>query len=253
MFHSTAARATAWGGLALGFALGGFFDGIVLHQILQWHHLLSALSAGPWGDIRAQVAADGLFHLLMYAIAAIGLLLLWRGRAADGADGAGRRLLALALIGFGLWHGVDAMLSHWLLGIHRIRMDTPYPLRWDLSWLVAFGLVPFGIGIWLRRRRGGGGGGRRVSALLALGVLAAGPIAAMPPPGSPMAMVLFRDTTGPTALVAVDAQLVWSDQSGKVWLLRLAPDADTGALYRHGALWVSRTLLPAACLSWARG
>lgn len=25
----------------LGFALSGFFDGVLLHQILQWHHLLS--------------------------------------------------------------------------------------------------------------------------------------------------------------------------------------------------------------------
>src|SRR5690606_18965301 len=31
---------TRWG-TVLGFALGGFFDGILLHQILQWHHLLS--------------------------------------------------------------------------------------------------------------------------------------------------------------------------------------------------------------------
>jgi uncharacterized membrane protein len=25
-------------GIFLGLGLGGFFDGIVLHQILQWHH-----------------------------------------------------------------------------------------------------------------------------------------------------------------------------------------------------------------------
>jgi uncharacterized membrane protein len=35
------ARRLAWGGFWLGFALGGFLDGIILHQILQWHHLLS--------------------------------------------------------------------------------------------------------------------------------------------------------------------------------------------------------------------
>ena len=28
--------------LGLGLGLGGFFDGIVLHQILQWHHMLSS-------------------------------------------------------------------------------------------------------------------------------------------------------------------------------------------------------------------
>ena len=32
-----------WAGLFTGMALGGFFDGILLHQVLQWHHLLSAV------------------------------------------------------------------------------------------------------------------------------------------------------------------------------------------------------------------
>lgn len=30
-----------WGTVLLGVGLGGFFDGIVLHQILQWHHTCS--------------------------------------------------------------------------------------------------------------------------------------------------------------------------------------------------------------------
>jgi uncharacterized membrane protein len=29
-------------GLLLGVGLGGLFDGVVLHQILQWHHMLSS-------------------------------------------------------------------------------------------------------------------------------------------------------------------------------------------------------------------
>lgn len=38
-------RAGVVWGTVLGFALGGFFDGILLHQILQWHHLLSLVPA----------------------------------------------------------------------------------------------------------------------------------------------------------------------------------------------------------------
>ena len=34
-------------GLLLGIGLGGFVDGIVLHQILQWHHLLSSTGEHP--------------------------------------------------------------------------------------------------------------------------------------------------------------------------------------------------------------
>jgi uncharacterized membrane protein len=29
-------------GILLGIGLGGFVDGIVLHQILQWHHMLTS-------------------------------------------------------------------------------------------------------------------------------------------------------------------------------------------------------------------
>ncbi|TIU49152.1 MAG: DUF2243 domain-containing protein, partial [Mesorhizobium sp.] len=59
-------RQALCGWLLVGFALAGFFDGIVLHQILQWHHLLSAFS--PGSDLRFQVMSDGLFHLVMYLL-----------------------------------------------------------------------------------------------------------------------------------------------------------------------------------------
>ena len=66
-----------WSSYLLGFALGGFFDGILLHQILQWHHLLSTINSD---DVRFQVAADGYFHVVMYVIAAAGLWMLVTSR-----------------------------------------------------------------------------------------------------------------------------------------------------------------------------
>ena len=30
-------------GICLGVGLGGFLDGILLHQLLQWHHMLSSI------------------------------------------------------------------------------------------------------------------------------------------------------------------------------------------------------------------
>lgn len=61
MAHASArARQVLFCGLALGFGFGGFFDGILLHQILQWHHLLSGLEGARW-DIRVLIMTDGLF------------------------------------------------------------------------------------------------------------------------------------------------------------------------------------------------
>jgi uncharacterized membrane protein len=127
-------------GFFLGFAMGGFFDGILLHQILQWHHLLSNVNAVQ--DMRWQVMADGVFHALMYLIAGVALCQLWRRRAATAQPRAGRTLWALALIGFGCWHMLDGVVSHWVTGIHRIKIDSPQPLVWDLVWFFGFGLLP---------------------------------------------------------------------------------------------------------------
>lgn len=148
---STARLRTA--GYLLGFGTGGIFDGILLHQLLQWHHLLSGVGGAQLRDLRVQVLVDGVFHTLMYAIAAAGLRLLWRSRRRLAESGTGRPLLAAFLIGFGGWHVVDGILFHWLLGFHRIRMAAENPLLWDLLFFVP-GLVLMLVG-WRLLRRGG--------------------------------------------------------------------------------------------------
>src|SRR5689334_7736545 len=90
-------KQTPWAGYLLGFALGGFFDGILLHQILQWHHLLSGVQSARLRTLQMQVLADGAFHLLMYVIALAGLYQLWRGAALRHSR---RALLGWGLIGF---------------------------------------------------------------------------------------------------------------------------------------------------------
>lgn len=144
-----------WAGSLLGFGLGGLFDGILLHQVLQWHHLLSGVRMLPVQVLRFQLLADGLFHLLMYGLTGVALYLLSRARTDYARPGADRVLWGHVLIGFGTWHVVDGLLVHWVLGWHHIRMDVPNPLTWDLVWLALFGLVPLVVGQWLRRRAHG--------------------------------------------------------------------------------------------------
>ncbi|KAA0679519.1 DUF2243 domain-containing protein [Roseomonas genomospecies 6] len=251
----------SWAGYLLGFGLGGFFDGILLHQVLQWHHLLSALEGEAFRDLRVQVLADGLFHMAMYVIAAAGLWMLWKTRREFAGAGADRWMLANTLIGFGVWHIVDSILSHWVLGIHRIRMDSPNPLLWDLIWFAAFGVAFIAAGGLLRRGAGPGdrlGGGRRLALPVALTliVLITGPVAALPPPNVTTAMVLFRPGISASevfaAAAAVDGRVVWSDASGGLWAIDLQDTAKARTLYAHGALFVSNGLIPAGCFAWSR-
>ncbi|HEX9947566.1 MAG TPA: DUF2243 domain-containing protein, partial [Allosphingosinicella sp.] len=104
----------------LGVGLSGFFDGILLHQVLQWHHLLSLVPGETFRDIKVQILADGLFHVLMYLVTALGLFLMWRRRS-DGrqAKAGWREVAGGGLLGFGLWNVIDVGFFHWILGIHR--------------------------------------------------------------------------------------------------------------------------------------
>ena len=51
-------------GILFGLGLGGFFDGIILHQVLQWHHMLTSAGYPPGSvhDLEINMRWDGLFH-----------------------------------------------------------------------------------------------------------------------------------------------------------------------------------------------
>lgn len=245
-----------WAGYALGFGLGGFFDGILLHQILQWHHLPSGIEEARQ-DIRVLILTDGLFHALMYLVAAAGLWLLWRSRRSFAVNGADKLLFANVLIGFGAWHILDSVLSHWILRIHRIRMDVENQLFWDLLWFVVFGLVPLAVGAYLRRN-GKRGDGRRIPngpVGLALSVLIAGPLAALPAPDDDTVMIVFRPgATIARAMEGLEAsrRLIWSNASDTVWAVDISGGGDAKQFYAHGALLISNSILPAGCFNWTR-
>jgi len=239
-----------WGTL-LGVALGGFFDGILLHQILQWHHLLSLVPG--LDDLRLQVLWDGYFHALMYAIAIVALWRLWRARRHGIEAPRGLVLAGALLLGFGLWHLLDAVLSHWILGIHRIKLDSPQPLAWDLAWLAIFGLAPiFASRLLLRQGPARPGGAAAALCLLAALSGAAGAWSLREPPGQRFTTVVFGPGAGPAqvsrALDATGARLVWSDRAMGVVVVAVDKER-RWRFYRHGALLVGGTALAAGCVS----
>src|SRR3954468_5657062 len=66
-------------GILLGLGLGGFFDGIVLHQLLQWHHMLSGwYPVNTLENLELNTTWDGIFHTSTYLFVLAGLFVLWR-------------------------------------------------------------------------------------------------------------------------------------------------------------------------------
>ena len=136
------ARVLRLPGIVLGAGLGGFVDGIVLHQILQWHHLLTGTEEYPattLEDLEVNTLWDGLFHLATLVLVAAGLALLWRARGNHRSVGSGRVLIGWALVGWGLFNLIEGIVDHHILGIHHVR-SGPNELLYDAAFL-AFGAV----------------------------------------------------------------------------------------------------------------
>ena len=143
-------------GILLGLGLGGFVDGIVLHQILQWHHMLSSEGSYPKttvAGLEANTLADGLFHASTWILAAVGVWLLWRAARTHASIGPGRVLGGWMLFGWGLFNVAEGLVDHHLLGIHHVR-EGANQTAWDLAFL-ALGAVLLIAGWLLTRDREG--------------------------------------------------------------------------------------------------
>jgi uncharacterized membrane protein len=140
-------------GVLLGVGLGGFFDGIVLHQILQWHHMLSArVEPAALGTLRLNVMADGFFHAATYLFTTLGVALLWRAWRRPSVPKSGRSLVGSAILGWGLFNVVEGIVNHHLLGLHHVWPAGPGPvLLWDGAFLV-WGVLFIGGGYAIVRR-----------------------------------------------------------------------------------------------------
>jgi uncharacterized membrane protein len=137
-------------GILLGIGFGGFFDGILLHQILQWHHMLTSTGNHPATTVAGledNTLADGLFHALTFLAALIGLTLLWTA-VRKGAALAGRHLVGLMLAGWGAFNFVEGIVDHQILTVHHVNPDNV--VLWDTLFLI-FGAVLLVAGLALAR------------------------------------------------------------------------------------------------------
>lgn len=134
-------------GFLIGAGMGGFLDGIVFHQILQWHNMLSGW-VPPVDEvtIKINMAWDGYFHLGVWLLTLAGIVLLWHSAAASGHRRSGAGLAGAMLAGWGVFNLVEGVINHHVLGLHRVHEYSSAGLLWDLGFL-ASGLVLLVVGL----------------------------------------------------------------------------------------------------------
>jgi len=140
-------------GLLYGLGFGGFVDGIVLHQVLQWHHMIShEESMKTVAGLEMNTLADGLFHvatLFLVLAGSIAAIVSWRqGRLAPNWS----FHFGLVFAGWGIFNVVEGLVNHQILGIHHVRDDIGGPLSWDIGFLIFGALLT--IGGWLLHQQG---------------------------------------------------------------------------------------------------
>ncbi len=139
--------------LVTGFGFGAFLDGILLHQVLQWHHLVSSKETTETLDgLETNTFWDGLFHLGAWVVAFAGAMWLWaswrRQRPAPPLTALGGALL----VGWGAFNVVDQLVFHLALGAHHIR-EGEHEQLYDWGY-TAIGVLLIVLGLRLARDSG---------------------------------------------------------------------------------------------------
>jgi uncharacterized membrane protein len=142
-------------GVLLGIGLGGFVDGILLHQLLQGHHMVSNTSSHPVTTVQGlkdNTLGDGLFHALCLLATTLGLVLLWRVPQRSSRPASSCQLCGWVITGWGLFNVVEGIIDHELLRLHHVREDVAQPVAYDVAFLI-IGALLIGVGLRVARPR----------------------------------------------------------------------------------------------------
>ena len=137
----------------MGIGFGGFVDGIVLHQLFQWHHMISHKeTTSTVAGLELNTVADGLFHASTWVFVLAGSIVMLRSWRQGQISPNLPFHTGLLLTGWGLFNVVEGIVDHHVLQVHHVRDDLGGPLIWDLGFL-AFGIALIVAG-WSLHRRG---------------------------------------------------------------------------------------------------
>lgn len=105
----------------LGMGLGGFMDGILFHQIFQFHAMFSArLPKTSIVNVETNMFWDGMFQAITWTMTVIGLILLWRAVTRDRVLLSTKCFAGSMIMGFGAFNFVEGIIDHHILNLHHV-------------------------------------------------------------------------------------------------------------------------------------
>lgn len=133
--------------LILGIGIGGFVDGIIFHQVLQWHEMISnKLTPYNLANKSVNMFWDGIFHLSCLGFVVAGVYFLWRLAKLHTIDTSGWLLVGGLLSGWAIFNLIEGVIDHELVHLHHVREGTNYE-GWNIGFLIAsFVLLIIGVG-----------------------------------------------------------------------------------------------------------
>jgi uncharacterized membrane protein len=120
-----------WSGILFGLGLIAFFDEVVFHQLLRWHHFYDRSTT----DIG--LISDGLFHAFSWFATIGGLFLLADLRRRNAAWMT--RWWGGVFFGAGVFQLYDGIVQHKIMSLHQIRYVENvivYDLIWNIGAIV---------------------------------------------------------------------------------------------------------------------
>ena len=144
------------GALLLGAGLGAFLDGIALHQVLQWHAMISSV-VEPLDLVSSKVNMfwDGVFHLYSWAATVVAIAIVVREVPSAAPDVRTRAVIGGALGGWGFFNLVEGVINHQIFGLHHVHPGINQ-FAWDMGFLasgVALILIGFVIAVPVLREK----------------------------------------------------------------------------------------------------
>lgn len=139
-------------GIVIGIGLGGFIDGIALHQIAQWHNMGSAvLPPVTMHAMKTNMLWDGLFHAFTWLVTLGGVLWLWQDARNQRPAPPLRVFCGELLLGWGVFNLVEGIIDHHLLDLHHVRDLPAHVPAYDWIFLALGGVMLIAVG-WVMSR-----------------------------------------------------------------------------------------------------